>query len=134
MDDARRNKRIARRAKRIRRLLRPTVRLRTTPGIPPRPDFPSSIPRTLKPKASDRAPMANMVPTPPVATVEEDDIPEDVFATLPDFPSVTGFSARLAEIQSSIEQARHDAELLRTEIQKKAAQLRALAAALEAAI
>lgn len=77
--------------------------------------------------------MVNMLSAPGV-NVDEEEIPEDVFATLPSLPSLNGFTTRLAEIQAGIEQARAEADALRGELQKKAEALRAMAAALEAAI
>lgn len=68
------------------------------------------------------------------AIVDDEEIPEDVFATLPNLPTINGFTSRLADIQNALEQARVEAETLKDEIQKKASALRALAGALEAAL
>lgn len=77
--------------------------------------------------------MVNML-TPQAPVFEEEEISEDVFATLPELPTLNGFTQHLAEIQASLEAARVEAETLRSEIQKKAEALRAMAGALEAAL
>lgn len=59
---------------------------------------------------------------------------EALFQTLPKLPSIEGFSQRLAQIQASLIEAQAEADSLRSEIQRKASALRALAGALEAAI
>ncbi|HUR70167.1 MAG TPA: hypothetical protein VM370_13065 [Candidatus Thermoplasmatota archaeon] len=56
----------------------------------------------------------------------------DVLATLPELPSLDGLTTRLTALQAALDAARDEAGSLKREMREKADALRAIAAALEA--